>query len=119
QTPSPEVFDRSLAGPISQRVFAPKAGNVVARWNIADGRTGRSSKEKRLVADAEEGRRRVGPVGFDRCVRIRSIENVARILGCGDGYTIDVAFNVGEVARRELGQHLLADVRHVQLDDRE
>ena len=42
-----------------------------------------------------------------------------RIVGRGDSDAVDVTFDVREVPRRELGQHLLADVRHVQLDDRE
>ena len=68
------------------------------------------------------GRQRQGGVGeldVERGVRIGSIEGLRRLPGVGDGHAIAIGIGRREVALGELRQHRLADVAHVELQDRE
>ena len=117
QTPTPEIVNRSFTRPISERVAAESSAFIAAR-TVAHRRARRASKEKCLGADSEQRCRCVGAVRVYRCVWIRAIQRVARIISRDDRDAIDVSFNMRESAATRL-QHLLADIRHVQFDDRE
>ncbi len=118
QSPASEFFFR-CRGANAQWLFAAQSRALLAASAVANRWTRRPSKGEPLKVHAEERCRCIGTKRIDRCVRIRPIEHVLRIVGRRDGYAVDVAFHVREMPGRELGQHLLADVRHVQLDDRE
>src|SRR6187551_2673519 len=112
--------------PASERFVATRGESIgailettTARVTVGITRTRWPIEKEDRVHAAEQSCGRVGVLAIDGRTWIRSIQHLRGIVRTRDRDAIDVALGMNEVALRELGQHLLADVRHVQLHDGE